>query len=832
MTGVWIELRGRDGPLTHQGLALAIDTSPIEQSRAADTALLLEWTGEVYSLRSVAGSAPLAAAPLPLQQQQQQQQGTSAPDLSGLTLISDGHGRVALQRLSDGAFLQQRGGAAAAFAQAGRPSWWQLRELGLPACTAAPLPLRVTLRSAGCFLSHGGAPAVANGDAAAPACREAVACCSEARAGQLALLQIADVQMDGRPHALKKFGSPEDLPARRIQEWLLELAPTGGGLAREACLWTGDARRLLAASDADPAALLLRDAQRLSGGGREVFHLRLEPRPAAAVSLWSRTVPLGLARGGGRLAASADGRPARFDLALAGGGWPSLLVSAHAQAVGAAPGEPARAAALRPTSAAEAAAQGLVFSHHADSVYSVRQAGDGVGARHLCVDERGSPALSDRLQFPHPRCLWVLRLVALPVGGGTAAAAPPPCGFVSLSAEDREPPTVLGWTLRTKTRVAGERWAALLLSGAALVAVVAAVAGGRLAAPAPILPPSPSLHSTPAAGKHRYLSAHPSGLLTTSTRVSRWELFSIADLQACLSSPARPLQHLLRPQAAAATVAQPRPRTLPMLCRSASAAALASARGAAGGPRLQTVRSTPSLARIPEEGGSGGRGTAPCQPLSARGAPPRRCRSEPCFTALAERRRTPRLAELSRLPAGPTGWGVRSPATLVELLTRRLAAEQLAAAAAAAGGPDPGLAPGPHAAEGLAAALAAVPAELVAAVEAEASALAAPPASDPGGTKLSGRQLAKLAGVGGLPAWAGRKLLEALPPRTDCFACAACRGASGALLLQDDAERNPGHHAFLAGVERAAAGRARLLAARDGVVMGLQVPPRFIYQVH
>eukprot|EP00887_Chlorella_sp_A99_P003953 scaffold11.g3953.t1 len=710
-----------------------------------------------------------------------------------------------MERRDNGSFLLSSPSGELRLSGAWPPMRWQrtwrlfwMTELAVPAHAAALFPLRASLAADGALLSAGDGGAVA---AAAP-----VACCAE--------------------------------------EWLLELPPlTGSGEQQPApvFVWAGDGRRLLSAAAAGGGLpqLVLRGQHAMSGC--EAFTLRTLHRHSNTLTLHWRppaAVPGGAAPGSGdagggggggggggealaleggpgcelpvvaqagRLVCAPPGaKPARLSLALASSCKPALLLTAHASVLGLDPAAAAAAAearpwARRPASRAEAAAQGFLVHHHGDGVYTICH---GASGRRLRLEPSGAPALSadPRLHFPDPRLLWVVQRAAAPLP--PAAAAAPPPGFLPPGAAPAGG-ALHGWTLRTLARVPGL---------------------GYL-----------------------YLSAHPGGLVTTSHRVTRWELWNIADVEACLASALDPLQAVCQAAAEEECVAGAGGG----MRRTASAASVASAGGAAcaagqPGRRLQSVRSTPALRSIPEEAEPSAGQAAPPAPR-----PPRRCASEPALTTLRAAPRPSRLALLAAAPAAPEGWGVCSPAPLVALAVRELAAAVLAAGAAsstassAKGGgselsaalspplPSPLLAPGalpppaalsscpgghPHAARSAERAASPagshpddcvcvpddLPAELAALVDAELDLLCSLPPE----TKVSAWELKTLADAGAAPPWAEAAAQDAGAAAPDSHLCAACAGASG-LLLPMDKWVNPQHHQYLQAMARQArAGRA------------------------
>ena len=277
------------------------------------------------------------------------------------------------------------------------------------------------------------------------------------------------------------------------EEWLLDLAAAGGGSSGTG-VWSGDGRQLLSVSAG--GELLLRGQH--GAAGREAFSLQLlKHQPRNSVALWWQPPggvggPQGVAAHSGVVTCGSDCKPDKLSLAIASGK-PALLVTAHGQLLGACLARPQRPVAARPVCPAAAALHGFAFQHHGDGIYSILHT---VTGQQLCVDAAGVPQLSSdpRLQFPHPRTLWAAQLTQLPLPAAPAGGLPE--GFLAAAGADGSgegggggggsPPTLLGWTLRTQVRQAGS---------------------------------------------YLYLSAHPGGLVTTASRVTRWELWTVADLQ-------------------------------------------------------------------------------------------------------------------------------------------------------------------------------------------------------------------------------------------------------------------------------------------------------------
>lgn len=190
-------------------------------------------------------------------------------------------------------------------------------------------------------------------------------------------------------------------------------------------------------------------------------------------------------------------------------------------------------------------------------------------------------------------------------------------------------------------------------------------------------------------GKQLYLSALPDGRIATcysKSHPSRWELFGVADREAVLNSGARPLSRLpLHPVTT--------PPAEPAMRRSSSCNAIP---GNSGSSLLST--SPPStlpgiLENFDEESSScteeeeeeltetmAAQLSALLPTTSGALLRERRCASESALTQLQTcgKVEEPKwLADLRRIPARPSGWDVRSGATMQEQSCQSLCSEAL-----------------------------------------------------------------------------------------------------------------------------------------------------------
>jgi hypothetical protein len=499
-----------------------------------------------------------------------------------------------------------------------------------------------------------------------------------------------------------------------------------------------------------------------------------------------------------------DAKPTALSLEISNGDSPALILSAHGKLVSAvrpcgARG-PGKLQCIDVGPGLDAACWEL--NHCGDGLYTICHTTTG---EMLHVLSDGGLALrrpEDMLQpFPHVSTMFMIELSWAEVPAADIGAAAAAAGFVSedfLVTTDDD--VVLGFTIRTAMRVDG---------------------------------------------RHLCLSCLPDGRISTSyaaSRPSRWDLFTIADKQAVLQSPLKPLDRL---------AAQASPPTdehaVHALRRSSSCQASLQSRSHEHNglpdehvvltttPRRQhRENSLPNISEHVESKHAENDDNEGCNFLKAAEwdlqthlTRERRCMSDSMLTDL--RRHPPStpkwLAAARQPPSVPSGWGIISAATVQEQACHIICVEAVLNFSCHLSCEDN---VGQSLVEFLSDTL---PEEVLGRVLAEASLLTSP--AEP--TKLSYRHLLKAAAGGHAPVWAEQfvpdvydDVEDALPEElAESFICVSCRGITGTMLPMDAAV-NPLHHRFLNEMERQRFGGVRRRRQHhrrqgDGILAGLRL---------
>jgi hypothetical protein len=535
------------------------------------------------------------------------------------------------------------------------------------------------------------------------------------------------------------------------EELILDLggaAATGAGgaaLARTP-LWSADAMQLVSL---EPTTSQLVFQSQHACAGREDFQLQLHPNNElilAAAALNDESTTAPLVYSWPRVACEQGGKPTRLALELTR--MPAVLVTAHGGLVSASHGRPGMGAlCFLGASAASLDPATWEFEHHGDSLYSVRHAGSKLA---LYVGHAGALRLDgEDPPFPDPRTLFRVEMRWVEGNDGAVIA-----GFAIHSAFKLN-------------------------------------------------------------GRHLSLTALPDGRVATcykAVQPTRWELFAVVDKAAATGSAAAPLAALpaQAQEEKQATVMRRSSSchnvltTPPQLSRKASAAALKSASPNSTLPNIQEHSSSDDDASLD--------GSVHGNKAFQAG---RRCASESALLQLQRGRGSdaseePKwLADARRAPQRPSGWGIRSAATIQDSCCQALCAAVLESGAD--GAVDVTL-----------------PEEVRQRVQARLAMLIALPQP----TKLTGAHLAKASIHGNAQEWA--ELLvpegldaddEELPEElAESCVCTVCRGSSG-FLMPMDPDINPRHHGFLRAMGRRQFGGARRRRGRGGadpVMAGLQ----------
>ena len=365
------------------------------------------------------------------------------------------------------------------------------------------------------------------------------------------------------------------------EEFLLALgeaaplqAQAGSLVARSGRLWTGDGRHLVSHEPRTGQVLL---AAQHACTGNEGFtlqlsatgELRLVAEGAAAAGAASSSggssggddargsrdssgggmeaqplLPVAVRQGQPTTAGAA--KPTRFALELASHK-PTLLLTAHGHTLGCPPtlatvgGRP-RGLLLPPGTAAPGGAAGPSpaalerccawrLAHHGDSVYSLQLCG-----RSLFIDDTGVPCLAAAGAgpvYPDERLLfWV--------EPGSVTLLPSPAGS---TAGDGGGDGHDGASAGTPAAAEAAAAAGFLLPRAPGAVGDCSSDAGSASSGAGMTSSGFSIRSVRrVVGRHLYLSALPCGLLTTTfvtSSPSRWELFTVIDLQARRGSAGR-----------------------------------------------------------------------------------------------------------------------------------------------------------------------------------------------------------------------------------------------------------------------------------------------------
>ncbi|KAL4529821.1 hypothetical protein Ndes2437B_g08630 [Nannochloris sp. 'desiccata'] len=432
-------------------------------------------------------------------------------------------------------------------------------------------------------------------------------------------------------------------------------------------------------------------------------------------------------------------------------------------------------------------AQSWQFEHHGDSTYSIKNTGTN---KLLYVTEAGALKLDgNEPLFPDSRILFNIEL-----------------GWTKVESRERSdlgdsPFESSQKVVKTEQR---EKSGALASSGQHLAGFTIKTVF-RLD------------------GKQLCLTALPDGRIGTCYRKSqpsRWELFALADREAVLQSSAQPLLRL--PAFNEEEDAQQQQSST--MRRSNSCQAIMKTPAVAGS--FSILSTSPStLPGILEQAASedrnketsdedigdgsgdenhdiGGKLTRAIP--SMRG---RRCASESTLFHLQGNSSTKTkeptwLADLRKTQTQPSGWDVRSAATMQEQSCHTLCAAALGDFCCTLNPQSPKSLDCMHP-EDLIASAESLPDEIKHQVVKKLALLTAPPAA----AKLSFQHLSKAAVHGNAPEWSKDLVIEdvdadMLPEEVaESYACTACQGSSG-LLLPLDPEINPRHHKFLEAMSR------------------------------
>ncbi len=273
---------------------------------------------------------------------------------------------------------------------------------------------------------------------------------------------------------------------------------------------------------------------------------------------------------GGRLALHSRGKPCKFGLELASHR-PTLLLTAHGHLVGSRSRGSGRPCGILPAaahaaeddrcngsscagasfvshgnscgskgpSAAAARACAWRLEHHGDGVYSLQTDGD---RRSLYIDDAGVPCLDapagqagmgGSLVFPDPRLLFWIEPAWVEVGGEQGASG---SGASSKGRRSSSSSSSSGCSAASAAGSSGGSGGSSDLSSSC--SSTQHPSGFVLPGPDGLMAAGFALRSVCCVrGRHLYLSALPDGLLTTVLATgppSRWEIFSVVDLQASL----------------------------------------------------------------------------------------------------------------------------------------------------------------------------------------------------------------------------------------------------------------------------------------------------------